>query len=158
MIENYLQILKESLEKKIVVLDQIKELGERESVLYQEETVDLEAFDKVLEEKDALADQLVKLDEGFETLYDRIREELQTDRSKYATQIETLQQLIGQVTDRTTAIQAQDKRLKMLFETGMSRQKQQIGQSRKSVKALKGYAQTRSTLSAAESIYMDTKK
>ena len=63
----YIQILKESLEKKIILLHQISILNEKQknSIVNQSE----EEFEECLEIKNDLIQQINLLDQGFESLY-----------------------------------------------------------------------------------------
>ena len=100
MLNSYLSILEDSLKKKLAVLEQIDEVSDVQTALLKEETFDLERFDATVDEKDAFIKQLSELDDGFETLYEKVREELLKDRRQYEQQIGRMQKLIGQITDR----------------------------------------------------------
>ena len=54
MTEDYLQIMIESLEKKIDVLDQVLELDKRQIAIALEQPFDMEKYDKTMDEKGAL--------------------------------------------------------------------------------------------------------
>ena len=97
MINNYLNILEDSLKKKIDVLKRIGEVNDAQTEVLKEESVDLESFDRLVDEKDRYIDELTKLDEGFEALYDNVKQELDGNRQKYAEQIRRLQELITQI-------------------------------------------------------------
>ena len=97
MLGSYLSILQESLEKKLDVLGHIEEIGQVQTEILKKETFDMEAFDRTVDEKDAFVTELIKLDEGFESLYDRIKEEFARDKSSYAGQIKHLQKLISEI-------------------------------------------------------------
>lgn len=80
MIENYLEILEKSLEKKILVLDEIEDYTVKQESLLKKEKVSMEELDANMEQKDGLIRKLTDLDEGFETLYDRVKEQLNTNK------------------------------------------------------------------------------
>ena len=80
MIENYLVILENSLEKKVIVLDEIANYNVGQEQLLRKEKVSMEDLDANMEEKDKLIQKLTELDEGFEALYERIREQLLTNK------------------------------------------------------------------------------
>ena len=86
MLNSYLSILEDSLKKKLAVLEQIDEVSDVQTALLKEETFDLERFDATVDEKDAFIKQLSELDDGFETLYEKVREELLKDRRQYEQQ------------------------------------------------------------------------
>ena len=80
--ENYLQVLEESLYKKLDVLDRIEKLGIRQEQILNTIPVSEDDFDSSIEEKGRLIDELGKLDEGFESLYAHIKEQLVAGKSK----------------------------------------------------------------------------
>lgn len=158
MIENYLSILEESLKKKIDVLKRIQASNEVQTGILKQEPVDLEAFDKIVDEKDLYIEELNSLDEGFESLYEKVRQELDGNRAKFADQIKRMQGLITDITDRSVAIQAQEARNKALVEKCFKVERQNLGQSRKNSKAAYGYYQNMSNKNVPQSHFMDQKK
>lgn len=158
MINNYLNILEDSLKKKLEVLKQIREVNEVQTEILKGESIDLEAFDQTVDEKDLYIGELTKLDEGFELLYDNVKEELVGNRQKYAEQIRCLQELITQITESSVSIQAQEARNKALVENCFRKERQNLGQSRKNSQAVYGYYQNMNNMKGAQSQFMDKKK
>lgn len=158
MIGSYLCILKESLEKKIDVLKRIQEVNDVQTEILKSEPMDLEGFDRSVDEKDLYIKELTELDEGFEALYDKIKEELVGNRPRYASEIKQLQQLISEITDRSVSIQAQESRNKAMLEAYFKKERQSIGAVRKSSKAAYGYYQNMSQKNATPPHFMDQKK
>ena len=85
--ENQLTILSESLDKKLEVLQKIREYNKRQEEIFSAEKVDMSLFDDAVEEKQRLIDEVVRLDEGFEILYEKLAKELEGNRQRYAAQI-----------------------------------------------------------------------
>lgn len=158
MINNYLNILEDSLKKKIEVLKQISEINDAQTEVLKGESADLEAFDQMMEEKDQYIDELTKLDEGFESLYDNVKQELIGNRQKYADQIKRLQELITQITDKSVSIQAQEARNKALVENCFKKKRQDLGNSRKNSQAAYGYYQNMNNMKGVQPQFMDKKK
>ena len=156
--ENQLTILAESLEQKIKVLTAIQEYNDRQEQVFTNEQIDLDSFDAAVEEKARLIEQLMLLDEGFETMYAKLSEQLQNNREMYASEIRGLQQQIAQITEMSVAIQAQEKRNKQLVEQYFARERTSIGQRRKHSKAAYDYYKKVSNASYAPPQYYDSKK
>lgn len=129
---SYLDILEESLQKKINLLDKIQTYNEEQYRCFSAQNVDISGFDKAIEEKGRLIEEINKLDEGFETLYANLAKELKNNREKYALQIRKLQELIKQVTEKSVSVQTQEARNKALIEEYFAKEKKQIGQGRRS--------------------------
>lgn len=158
MIENYLQVLEESLHKKMGVLDRIEDANKRQEQILKDDSVSEEKFEQSIEEKGALIDELNKLDEGFETLYGNIKEQLSADKEKYKVQIVSIQKLITQVTEKSVSIQAQEARNKVLAENFFAGRKQELQKGRKNSKAALDYYRNMSQSQVVMPQFMDRKK
>ena len=156
--ENQLTILAESLEKKIQVLTAIQEYNKRQEQAFTSEQVDMNAFDDAVEEKGRLIEQLTLLDDGFETMYAKLSEQLQQDRVRYATQIRGLQQQIAQITELNVVIEAQEKRNKQLVEQYFAKERAGIRESRKTSKAAYDYYKKVSNTSYMPPQFLDSKQ
>ena len=156
--ENQLTILAESLNQKIKVLEEIQTYNMHQEQAFTSGTVKLDDFDAAVEEKGKLIERLTKLDEGFEILYAGLSKQLQDNREKYATEIRGLQQQIARITEMSVAIQAQEKRNKQLVEQFFSRERVNLGQSRKTSKAAYDYYKKMNQSSYAPPQYYDSKQ
>lgn len=136
---NYLEILEESLHKKLRVLDKIQDYNEKQYECFSSENVDMADFDVAIAEKAKLIEEVIKLDEGFETLYANVAEELKSHKQQYGTQIVTLQELVRLVTEKSVTIQAQEARNKALIEAYFSKGKSRIKEGRKNSQVAYGY-------------------
>ena len=141
MSDTYITALIESLEKKIDVLDLIIRKNVEQAALLKEEPFSFEKFDKNTEEKGILIFRLNKLDEGFESLFGKVKKELDGNREKYASDIKTMQKLITQITEKSTTIQAGEARNKAALEQIFKEERSRLKGSRSNVKAVKSYTQ-----------------
>lgn len=158
MIANYLDMLSESLEKKLSILIKIEEQNKHQESILKQSQVPFEEFEQTVDIKAELASELIALDEGFEKLYDRIREELLTDKEKYKNQILKLKKLIAKVTEKSIAIQAQEARNKQLAETFFLNEKRNIKSNKKNSAAAYNYYKNMSKGNVVLPQYMDKKK
>lgn len=158
MIENYLKILEDSLLKKIDVLNEITTYNKEQEKLLREEDVSLEELDINMSKKDELIKKLTELDDGFETLYERIREQLLNNKEMYRAQIVRLQDMISQVMEKSVSIQAQEVRNKKLIEMYFSKEKQQLRQGRQASKAAYDYYKSMNNTAIVPPQIMDQKK
>lgn len=158
MQETYIQIMLQSLEKKSRVLDQIIQLNEQQKTVLESADSPVEDFDEIVEKKSALIEQMEQLDSGFEKLYDRVREELRTNKDTYKDQIRKMQDYIRAVTDKSVQIQTQEARNKELMTSKFARVKKQARQVRTNFKATSSYYQSMSRTSVIDPQFMDDKK
>lgn len=156
--ENYLNILEESLHKKLVVLDKIQAYNEEQYQIFSAEVVDMSKFDEAIEEKGRLIEELTKLDDGFESLYANIATQLQAEKEKHTVQIKTMQDLIRQVTEKSMTVQASEARNKTLIEQYFAKEKKQIKEGRVNSKAAYGYYQNLNKAVLEDSRGFDLKK
>lgn len=156
--ENYLDILEECLQKKLKVLEEIAAYNQEQEQLLGKESVSLEELDENMSHKDELIRKVTALDEGFETLYERIKEQLLTNKDVYKEQIIKLQQLISQITEKGVSIQAQEARNKKLIEDYFKRERSQLRQNRQSSKAAYNYYKSVNNTNVVMPQMMDQKK
>lgn len=158
MTEQYLNILQDSLRKKKDVLEEIERLCRLQSEILGADPVDYDKFDQVVDDKDVCIEQLVKLDEGFELLYERVRCELQGKKEQYAAWIRETQRLITEVMDRSVAIQTLESRNRVAVERAIYRERQGIGKGKRSLNVAMDYYRSMSNSHVVQPQYMDQKK
>lgn len=158
MIKNYLKILEDSLLKKSQVLDEIISFNQEQEKLLRQEKVSIEDLDENMGRKDELIQKLVKLDEGFEHLYEKIRKQLLENKTLYADQITGLQKLIAEVTEKGVSVQAQEARNKKLVEAYFQNEKSQLRQGRQVSKAAYDYYKSMNNMNVVPPQIMDQKK
>jgi uncharacterized phage infection (PIP) family protein YhgE len=154
MIQNYLHIMEESLQKKDALLDKITDVCERQEVLLKEDSFSLEEFDKLMETKGKLAEELNSLDDGFESLYEKIREQLQGDRQQYRNEIQHMQALIRSITDKSNHIQAMEERNRQGMEMQLQKERTRLQKNRQASAAAYNYYKN---MSGERISVMDTK-
>ena len=158
MMENYLQVLEESLNKKVDVLKKIGQMNEEQERLFKEDVFSEKAFDEIIDRKGMLIDDLNKLDEGFENLYEHIRLQLLDGKEKYATQIAALQKLITKVTEMGASVQAQEARNKELADNYFLNRKKELKQGRQNSKPALNYYRNMNRSQVVQPQFMDKKK
>lgn len=158
MMNNYLKILEESLEKKIGILDKLQVLSDEQAAILKADAVSPEEFDARVDDKDVLVTELSKLDEGFDVLYENIKAELNGNKDKYAGQIQTLQRLIQQIMDKSVALQAQESRNKDMVTSYFRKERKTVADSRRTSKAAYDYYKNMNSPAAASPQFMDQKK
>ncbi len=158
MMSGYLSILEDSLKKKREILCRIQDINQSQCALFKDGGLDMEQYDSYVDEKDVCIKQLDDLDEGFEALYEKIRQELLQNKELYADQIRSIQKLIEEITDKSVSIQAQESRNRDMITAYFSKERQTLGERRKSSKAVYGYYQSIGKAVEEEVRIMDLKK
>ena len=158
MEKNYIQLLVQSLEKKIKVLDHVIILNNQQKELLSNDEVDLEVWNGIIDEKAKDIDQINFLDEGFEEVYNRVKKMFEGQRDDYAEEIKLLQELITKITDRSVAVQAGEKRNKELATVQFGRIKQKIRTVRQTSQALQTYGNSMKKINLVDAQFLDRKK
>ena len=157
--KEYVVALRESLEKKIKVLDEIIRIGELQSELLEKEELDYDAFDELMNNRDLCLDKLDKLDEGFEIVYNNLSDDIKAHQDDYGDEIKKMQSLIKDITDKSTAIAAMDSRNKSAVDNAFVKSKRGLSEGKRSVSVAMNYYKSMNGLSAgSDSRYMDSKK
>ncbi len=152
-----LNVLSDSLDVKLGVLEKLLEYTNIQKEIFEAESPDMDEFDRIFDEKDVLLDKLESLDEGFEELYKRVSDQLKENRSQYAAQIKNLQEKISRITELSASIQAQEARNKKMIDEYFARERQGIKQSRVSSKAAYDYYRNMSGMNLQSSGMWDSK-
>lgn len=139
MIENYLNIMNESLQKKNALLDKIAENCEKQEALLKQEELSFPEFDALMTEKDGQAAELSRLDDGFESLYEKVRKQLQDGKEQYRNQILSMQVLIQKITEKSNHIQTMEERNKQSMEAHLRKERGKLQMSRQASAAAYNY-------------------
>lgn len=156
--QNCVQILVQNLEKKSQVLDKIIEQGNLQETILKQDKFDMDAFEKSIDEQNRLIEELDKLDRGFESLYDRIREELLAHKEKYTVEIKRMKELIQQITDKVVIVNAAELRNKRMAENQFKKEKIAIQQSVSKSKVARDYYNSMNKLNCVAPQFYDSKK
>lgn len=154
----YLTILKESLEKKLRILDQIIMANQEQREGLEDPNLDPDDFDQTVEKKAECIAQLEALDAGFEEVFARVKEELDGNRELYREQILEMQNLIRKVTDKSLLIQKQEAQNKELMERKFTSVRSQAREVRKSQKIVNQYYKNMMKANYTDPQFMDNKK
>ncbi|MBE5885026.1 MAG: DUF554 domain-containing protein [Lachnospiraceae bacterium] len=157
MEKQYIQMMLESLQKKEQVLKSLLDQSEAQKTVLLAENVDWDAFDALTIEKGTLIDELLKLDEGFESLFERVKEPLTMKKDLYKTEIGFMQATIRSLTDKSAELEALEQRNKKLVENKMAESRQSIKQSKMGSKAAMQYYQRMNKINTIDPQLMDKK-
>lgn len=157
MTTNYLQMMIDSLNKKKEILQKIVSLNEGQDEILSKAELNHDAFENNMHEKGECIDVLDKLDEGFQSVFDRIKVELDTNKHMYADEIATMKQLIKEVTELGAKIEVQEARNKVKVEAMFRRERQEHKEAKRSASMAKSYYQNMSKMSN-EPQFMDAKQ
>ncbi len=158
MLTSSLDMLEDSLVKKLDIMTQIEEENEKQKeVLSSMEEEREPEFEATVDRKMALIDQLELLDDGFQSLFDRVKEEVNNNKDLYKDNIKRMQQLIQEITGKSASIEASEHRNKRLAEEFFSSARQKMNESKRSSAAAFNYYQTMNNFKNIPPQFMDQK-
>lgn len=154
----YVVILTESLQKKVKVLDAIIKANKEQTEIIKIEMMDSDQFEENIREKSKLIEELNLLDDGFETIYSRVKSDLSDRRDDYKEEIKKLQELIGEITSKSMEIQAQEERNKAVIMQQFGKMKAKIKKSKATKNVALNYYKNMNKLTVTDPQFMDRKK
>ena len=158
MMNSYLCILEDSLGKKLELLKKIEEKSLEQSVMIKTNKIDPDLLDQNMDEKLKMIQEVNTLDDGFESLYGKIKRELEEKKEQYKEPIRRLQALIVKVTEKSSSIQAIEARNKIQMDLYFNSRKKEL-QSRKSAMSItRDYYQNMNKAKHAAPQFLDQKK
>ncbi len=155
---SYIEILKRSLEKKSAVLDKIIEENSKMAKVAEAPKFNPDAYDEIFDRKDALIKELNDLDDGFRSVYAHVQDELKNNASEHKEDIAGLKALITEITDKSVAIQATEKRNKDALYNRMDIFKRELVQTKNTRKIMANYYNNMTGRNVVEPQFMDKKK
>ena len=156
--ESYVAVLEDSLKKKVDILRQLQLLCQEQSDILDDDNMAAESFEENVEKKGALISKLEGLDQGFEQLYARVKEEITSNREQYKERILHMQEMIRDITDRSVQIQVMESRNKDKAQIRFGEVRNQIREVRHSGKAVSNYYQNMMKMNTVDPQFMDSKK
>lgn len=158
---NYLQIMIESLEKKNTMLDDIIEKNRKQAECIDTkefDAIDWDDFNLLITEKEIIIEKLNNMDEGFQNLYDKIKVQLEENKDKYVSEIRRIQELIKILGEKNIQIQTEEEKNRQMIEKVLMGRKKVIRRSRSGIKVAQSYVQTMQGQAGIDLATMDTKK
>lgn len=154
----YITILIQSLEKKVLVLDKIIESNKEQREILSQEEMDTDRFEANLDEKGRLIDELNLLDDGFQEIYNRVKDELGDNRELYKEEIKRMQKLISDITEKSVTIQAEEERNRAAAAKQFDNMRDNILVAKRSRQAANVYYSNMSRVNTVDAQFMDKRK
>ncbi|MDE6744345.1 MAG: hypothetical protein K2J95_10750 [Lachnospiraceae bacterium] len=157
MLKQYLTMLDQSLDQKKQMLDQMIEMTATQKASLDKDPVDWTGFDGLVEKKAEMIERLDRMDDGFESVYERIREELLKDKDQHKDFVISIQKKIQAVSDASAALMAAERRNKELVETKMSEERKKLQQNKTTSKVASNYYRNMNKVNLIDPQLMDKK-
>ncbi|ROR31546.1 FlgN protein [Mobilisporobacter senegalensis] len=154
----YINILINTLAKKSAVLDDLIDITLLQESYLKEAPQNMDSFEETLDNKSELINNLDQLDDGFEAVYERVKEELKSKKDLFQNEVLKLQELIRQVTNKGVKLQALEQQNKLKMEAYFLTKKQEIKNFKKSSQTASNYYKSMIDRPQGDSYFLDKKK
>ena len=154
----YVRMMLDVLSKKEVHLTKLLELTKEQEALLKEDEFNEAEFALIIEKKSGNLRKLEEFDNGFQSLYNRIAEEIQNNKEAYKEQILEMQTLITSVTDIGVKLSALEEKNKAALEVKLQDRKQNIRRFKVSKQTADKYYKNMIGMQTGASYFMDQKK
>lgn len=88
-----------SLRKKLELIKEILELTKEQNKILSKEDIDADYFERIVDEKDRKINEVLTIDKGFQSLFDKISVYIKANPQTYRQQILEMQNFIRTITD-----------------------------------------------------------
>lgn len=157
--KEYVKMLSDSLDKKADLLRQLQGLNQEQKNILEDSESTPDMLDDNIEKKSDIIDRLDKMDDGFQSLYDKVKDDLSSKGEEYASEIKHMQEQIALITDLSTDIQAKEMQNRELARIKFSHIRSQIRETKHGQKAVASYyASMMNNTGYEDSQFWDKKK
>ena len=156
--KEYLEVLVQSLKKKLMILNQLAVLNQDQRDILQDENADPDAFDINVRDKDRLIQQIVELDAGFDEVYAHIKSLMERDHSAYEEQLQEMRELIRLIMAKDASVRAEEQRNYALAQRKFASVKSKVREVKASQKMVNSYYRTMMGQKSGDSMFLDNKK
>ena len=156
--EQYLDAMIQSMDEKSDCLKQLLDMTAQQEQAISGENMDWDTFDRLIDAKEVLIDRLGELDDGFQAVFDKIRDELEGKKAQYKDRIAKLQEQIRQVTDQSNALITAEQRNKTIMENATSTERKRIRQTKTNARLASNYYNSMNRINMIDPQLMDKKK
>lgn len=137
--EAYVRVLRESLEKKVELLQLISQENEVQAKVLKDPMSTPDELQTTMDHKDGWVEQISTLDDGFSVIFDKVKPLLTEQKAKYRDDIAAMQDLVREITDLTAQVRKQEQENYRLVEQKFAGIKKQVKKIRKSQSAVSNY-------------------
>lgn len=154
----YINIMNESLERKLGYLEELLGLTEKQAEIAGKEKFDEDSFDYIMEKKDTLINNINEIDKGFTAVYDRVRSDVLADQDLYKVELLAIQNLIRKCVDKGMQIEVMEERNRATLEQAFSIGFKGVRQAKQSKQAVNKYYKSMANGMINDSMLYDRKK
>ena len=155
---SYVQVLVNTLQKQSDILKEILELTKEQRKIAESPHFDEFMLEETLNRKEILIIKLNELDDGFASVYGRVRKEVNEHKELYKEELQQLQSLIKECTDLGVEIKVLEERNRDKLALCFSGKHKEYGAQRTAATVASRYHQTMHNTQTVDSYFFNKKK
>lgn len=153
----YFTLLEATLIKKNLVLDDLIKFSQKQTQIIMETNIEDDSFNQIIDEKEKRINSLLQLDEGFESLYQHVQQELLLNPDHYKDNITRMKELITSITEKSINLQVIEKQNKSKLDNYLLLKRKEIKNYKMSSSAASNYYKNSANHSQGQSYFLDKK-
>lgn len=158
-INTYISVLHGSLRKKLELIKKLLELTKEQNKILNEETVDIDSFDRIVNEKKVKINEVLEIDRGFQTIFSKVSSIIKESPQQYRQQILEMQNFIRTITDIGVEIEKLENKNKEKFNKFLASKRSDIRDFKVSNKTAVSYYKNMSNQHREwQSYFVDSRK
>lgn len=158
-INTYISVLHGSLRKKLELIKKLLELTKEQNKILNEEAVDIDSFDRIVNEKEAKINEVLEIDRGFQTVFSKVSSIIKESPQQYRQQILEMQNFIRTITDIGVEIEKLENKNKEKFNKFLASKRSDIRDFKVSNKTAVSYYKNMSNQHREwQSYFVDSRK
>ncbi len=154
----YVSIMQQSLERKKKYLQDILNITKEQETIAKGKKFDDASFERTIDDKEILINNVNEIDKGFTSVYERVRAEVLENKEIFKQELSAIQRLIRECVDLGMEIETLEERNRALLEQAFARGFKGIRQAKQSKQVASKYYQSMSNGNVNDSILYDRKK
>ena len=154
----YVDMMVDTLKRKEDILRFLYDKTKEQETLLKKEKLDVDAFEKTVEEKGVKIDSLDEIDSGFDRLFTYVKKEITENRDSYREQILQMQELIAKVSDLGVSIQALENQNSTRFKAFLTNERKMIREFNVNSRTATNYYQNMANVNRPEQSYFFNEK
>lgn len=158
MEQNYVQVLIDTITKKEETLRKILEITKQQEVISKQDTYASDDMEKTLNEKEIQIARLNYLDEGFQSVYDRVSSEIRNHLDVYKQDVLVLQDKIRICTEIGNEIMVLEERNRNRFNTLFSKAHTDYSTFKSKASVAQNYFKTMNNSKVMDPYFVDKKQ
>ena len=152
------KVLENTIQKKEQYLDELLSLTREQENVLLAETFSMESFTALMDKKEPYIKKISEFDAGFESVFAKMKSEMELYKKEFEPRIRGLQEKIKTVLEKGAALCTLEEQNRTRLEYCLTGKKQEIRNFNKSSRTVSSYYRNMAGSVSDQSFFMDKKK